>query len=179
MCPEGVKSDDDLWGIGAFSLQNSLPNDKGLYIIGFQIVNRIKFNINKKLYKLDNGFVIYVGSAGNGLRDRLKRHLLKNKRIKWHIDYLSSSIDSLPIFIFYVKGNYGVIKEDNLASLLKKSFTNIGMLGSTDSKEPHLFYSDNEQKILEFLLKTMENTEGSEMFIMPTFYNKKLSISFI
>lgn len=34
------------------------------------------------------GYYLYTGSAHNGLAQRLRRHLRKRKRFRWHIDYL-------------------------------------------------------------------------------------------
>ncbi len=34
------------------------------------------------------GYYLYVGSALNGLRQRLARHLRSAKRLRWHVDYL-------------------------------------------------------------------------------------------
>jgi Uri superfamily endonuclease len=38
--------------------------------------------------KFRKGFYTYVGSALGGIEARVSRHLRKDKRIRWHIDYL-------------------------------------------------------------------------------------------
>jgi Uri superfamily endonuclease len=38
---------------------------------------------------IKSGTYCYVGSAMNGLDQRIGRHLLKNKKMRWHIDYLT------------------------------------------------------------------------------------------
>ena len=40
------------------------------------------------------GTYCYVGSAMAGLDQRLKRHLAHDKKLKWHIDYLTTVCDS-------------------------------------------------------------------------------------
>lgn len=35
------------------------------------------------------GYYVYVGSAAKGLWRRLARHLRREKRLRWHIDYLT------------------------------------------------------------------------------------------
>jgi Uri superfamily endonuclease len=40
------------------------------------------------------GYYLYTGSALGGLYWRLKRHLSRAKRLRWHIDYLLSSRDA-------------------------------------------------------------------------------------
>lgn len=34
------------------------------------------------------GYYVYIGSAMNSLKPRIKRHLSNNKKVHWHIDYL-------------------------------------------------------------------------------------------
>jgi len=41
--------------------------------------------------KFNRGLYIYVGSAQNSMEKRIKRHLSKNKKLYWHIDYLLES----------------------------------------------------------------------------------------
>ena len=38
-----------------------------------------------------SGVYLYFGSALNGLNGRIQRHLRGDKKIHWHIDYLTSS----------------------------------------------------------------------------------------
>lgn len=38
--------------------------------------------------KFDKGYYVYVGSAQNSLEARIERHKRKNKKLRWHIDYL-------------------------------------------------------------------------------------------
>lgn len=38
--------------------------------------------------KFPSGYYVYVGSALNGLRQRIARHLSSEKSLHWHIDYL-------------------------------------------------------------------------------------------
>ena len=42
---------------------------------------------------LDKGLYVYIGSAKGpgGLRARLRRHMSRDKKIRWHIDYILSS----------------------------------------------------------------------------------------
>ena len=47
------------------------------------------------------GTYCYVGSAMAGLDQRLKRHLAHDKKLKWHIDYLTTVCDSSEAWISY------------------------------------------------------------------------------
>ena len=62
---------------------------KGIYCL---IIN-VKENIDLKIGSLGDiefkkGSYIYVGSAQNGIENRVKRHFAKNKKKHWHIDHL-------------------------------------------------------------------------------------------
>nr|WP_281250602.1 GIY-YIG nuclease family protein [Thioalkalivibrio denitrificans] len=39
-------------------------------------------------FELSAGYYTYTGSARRGMAARLKRHLSRDKRLRWHIDYL-------------------------------------------------------------------------------------------
>lgn len=43
----------------------------------------------------EKGVYCYVGSAMGGLDQRLRRHLAKEKKLRWHIDYLTTAADEV------------------------------------------------------------------------------------
>ena len=47
------------------------------------------------------GLYCYVGSAMNGLDQRVSRHLSKEKKLKWHADYITTAADSIEAYISY------------------------------------------------------------------------------
>ncbi len=49
-----------------------------------------------KLGKMDfkKGYYVYIGSALNSIDSRVRRHLSKEKKLFWHIDYLLNSPNS-------------------------------------------------------------------------------------
>ena len=62
---------------------------KGSYVLLIEL----KENTNIKVGKLGKvffkkGFYAYVGSALNGIEQRIQRHMRKDKKTHWHIDYL-------------------------------------------------------------------------------------------
>ena len=44
------------------------------------------------MFKFPRGYYIYIGSALNGLAQRIARHLRSNKKNFWHIDYLLAHV---------------------------------------------------------------------------------------
>ena len=97
------------------------------------------------------GDYIYIGSAKGCLEARLRRHLRKDKKIYWHIDYLlkSKKTKILQIWIIDKKmecQTAEVFCQDPTAEIIKKG------LGSSDCKcVTHLFYIKDKEKIEKVL----------------------------
>ncbi len=101
-------------------------------------------NINKNLslrigklgkLRFDKGKYIYVGSARKGLNNRIQRHLAKNKRLFWHIDYLTIRSE---VYIYNV--GFSNIEECRLAQFLSKRLEVIPKFGCSDCHcKGHLF----------------------------------------
>ncbi len=99
------------------------------------------------------GEYCYVGSAMNGLEQRIRRHISRNKTIRWHIDRLtiiSHSIES------YVSEGEGMVPECVIADTAKE----LGLLpavkgfGSSDCDcYSHLFSVGSGEK--EVLISTL------------------------
>ena len=49
---------------------------------------------NLGLFSFPRGFYIYTGSARRNLEARIQRHLLKFKKLHWHIDYLLKDLNA-------------------------------------------------------------------------------------
>lgn len=62
---------------------------KGIYVLVIEVKDYMEESIGS-LGKLsfEGGLYLYIGSAQNNLELRLRRHLSKNKKLHWHIDYL-------------------------------------------------------------------------------------------
>lgn len=112
---------------------------KGIYCLLIDV----KKNINIKIGALGNiffkkGKYVYVGSAQNSVEKRVSRHFSKNKKIKWHIDYLLSNQNVEIIKAFCKKA--GKEEECKTASVLKESHMPIKSFGCSDCRcFSHLF----------------------------------------
>ncbi|MCK4309082.1 MAG: GIY-YIG nuclease family protein [Candidatus Atribacteria bacterium] len=99
------------------------------------------------------GDYIYIGSAKGCLEARLQRHLKKEKRIFWHIDYLLknekvqiSQMWMIPKSIECKTAD--VFNEEHTCETVKKGF------GSSECKcVRHLFYIKNKEKTENILEK--------------------------
>ncbi len=68
---------------------DSGDSDLGLY----QLVIRLRREQPIEVGRLGrsafpSGYYVYTGSARRGLESRIARHLRKEKRVRWHVDYL-------------------------------------------------------------------------------------------
>jgi Uri superfamily endonuclease len=120
----------------------------GCYILILNLKNDSKLKIGKLgEINFSKGNYIYVGSALNGLDARIQRHLKKEKKNHWHIDYLLKKADIIDIF--YKQNN--VKEECEIARKIENSLEKINRFGCSDCDcKSHLFYGSFE-KINELL----------------------------
>jgi len=99
------------------------------------------------------GDYIYIGSAKGCLKVRLRRHLKKDKKIYWHIDYLLKNRRTQISQIWTIDKKIEcqtaeVFYQDPNTEIIKKGF------GSSDCKcLTHLFFVKNKKQIESILKK--------------------------
>ena len=64
---------------------------KGSYVLVLEILQEQRVTVGKlgEVY-LSPGYYLYFGSALGGLEGRVRRHLRPNKKLHWHIDFLTA-----------------------------------------------------------------------------------------
>ena len=112
---------------------------KGFYIFGFKNTMTLKFNIKTIPHEksLEPSYYIYIGSAfgPGGIFSRVSRHLKRDKRVKWHIDYLTNK-SIIPLFVYSVLEDRKDFGECLIAKkLIEEKISKIAVkgFGSTDS----------------------------------------------
>jgi len=112
---------------------------KAIYVLIIQVEKTISLKIGSLGEVVFNkGLYAYVGSAQSNFYHRINRHLRKEKKIFWHIDYLLNDKKARISIIFYSQG----IKTEEcyLARLVSKKGSSIPRFGSSDCKsKSHLF----------------------------------------
>ena len=74
---------------------------KGIYQLLIYLPKNALIVIGKKgRFRFPKGYYVYTGSARNGLEKRVERHLKKNKKRFWHIDYLLDFASIKEVFFF-------------------------------------------------------------------------------
>lgn len=94
------------------------------------------------------GYYYYVGSAQKNLRQRIMRHLRKDKIAHWHIDHITTNPATLIKNLFLIKSGKKDL-ECEIANLLENNINldaSLKGFGNSDSNcsSTHLFYSKNK-----------------------------------
>jgi Uri superfamily endonuclease len=116
---------------------------KGTYLLVMSLPRDASVIVGKRgVIYFQRGCYAYVGSALNGLDQRIQRHLRREKKTHWHIDYLLPFTEIVEIF--YKENNQR--EECTIARLLERNFASIPGFGSSDcSCRSHLFYGTSEE----------------------------------
>ena len=126
-------------------------SEKGAYILIIRVpkLSRMRIGCLGKI-NFKRGFYAYVGSALNGLKPRIERHLSDKKRVRWHVDYLIESSKIVEVI-------YGISpkrKECEIENYLARELDSIEKFGSSDCNcKGHLFYSKSLPKLRKSIFK--------------------------
>jgi Uri superfamily endonuclease len=98
------------------------------------------------------GYYAYVGSAHGpgGLRSRINRHLIKEKKSVWHIDYLREEAVPVEVWVNVHEKRREKIWVDAL--IVMKGSHPVENFGNTDDRKSrtHLCYFDSRPSVRDF-----------------------------
>lgn len=122
-------------------------NEKGVYILLCRLdkSSEIQTGALGKI-RFEKGYYLYTGSAMNGLRSRIERHLRKEKKFHWHIDYFLSKGHIEEIFYSIAENK----KKEcvNAKKLKNKGGGPVKSFGCSDCDcESHLFHFPEKPEI--------------------------------
>ncbi len=130
---------------------------KGSYCLIIEVLKDCEIIIGKLgKIKLYNGLYVYIGSALNNLEKRVKRHISKEKRRFWHIDYLLENENAR------VAGVYLKVSDKKEECEIAKKAARYGEpitgFGCSDCKcESHLFKIESLKMFETMEMKVYEN----------------------
>ncbi len=110
-----------------------MEKDKGTYILIVEISKPIKVKVGSLgLVDFKKGIYAYIGSAMNSLNKRIKRHAKKQKKIHWHLDYLTSlpEVEVKKAYVFFNKRI-----EEKLSTDFAKKYKGVKKFGASDMKK--------------------------------------------
>jgi Uri superfamily endonuclease len=68
---------------------------KGVYVLIIELSQGAEVQVGALgIVHFAKGLYAYVGSAQDGLEKRIERHIRKEKRVFWHVDYLLENPDT-------------------------------------------------------------------------------------
>ena len=118
---------------------------KGSYVLLIQLPKEQTITIGSlKALHLPGGYYAYVGSAMSGFKTRISRHLKRNKRQHWHIDYLLEKVSITGVILCETEDR----TECAIAQALSHHFNCIPGFGSSDCRcHSHLFFATDEKQL--------------------------------
>jgi Uri superfamily endonuclease len=118
---------------------------KGSYILLIELATKKDIFVGKLgNISFPKATYAYVGSAMNGLRARLARHLRREKKLHWHIDYLLKEAEVEEIIL--CQGDDRV--ECSLAQALAGELQSVPGFGSSDCKcRSHLYFASEKGRV--------------------------------
>lgn len=121
---------------------------KGIYVLFISVRKNIFVKVGALgKIKFSKGIYAYVGSAQNGIRERVTRHLGKEKRKFWHIDYLLVQKDVRIEKIVYQEAEKK--RECRIAEAFLQSDEPVKGFGCSDcSCSSHLFKIKNSYIVI-------------------------------
>ena len=130
--------------------------DRGCYIITGLLRSDRTIEIGSYgRINFKKGYYLYTGSAMNSLSSRIKRHLRKEKTMRWHIDYLIPYLQDLKAI--------PIQSSEDLECLLSESLSSVSEgyikgFGSSDCHcQSHLYWMKNnplsDERFIDMLLK--------------------------
>jgi sugar fermentation stimulation protein A len=82
------------------------PTVKGAYVLLFDLPTPHRSSIGRLgSFVFPCGHYAYIGSARGGLEQRVRRHFLKEKKLRWHIDYLLEEATNLKALLLPNEGD--------------------------------------------------------------------------
>ena len=127
---------------------------KGSYVLIIWLSEQQTLTIgNMTDIRFPRGCYAYVGSARGGVKSRVSRHLNRNKKLHWHIDYLLQKASITDIII----GETDDRIECAIAQALSPKFYSIPGFGCSDCHCPsHLFFATEERQLKSAITATLE-----------------------
>lgn len=124
---------------------------KGSYILLIHLNQDRSLQVGKKhILLFKKGYYVYVGSALNGIEQRIHRHLRSKKRIHWHIDYLLKY--GKIKHVFYKESRRK--EECEIAAFFARKLASIKGFGCSDCRcKSHLFYGS--QKTISSIIQEL------------------------
>jgi Uri superfamily endonuclease len=135
---------------------------KGGYILILQLDATKKINVGRLgAISFPEGFYAYLGSALGGFKSRINRHLIEDKKPKWHIDYLINEARILQAILHETE----LRLECLLSQALARELPFIAGFGSSDCPcRSHLYFANHRPSLELSIRKAIAQITTPEEF---------------
>ncbi|WP_456398129.1 GIY-YIG nuclease family protein [Palaeococcus sp. (in: euryarchaeotes)] len=128
---------------------------KGSYFLIILVERAKNVKTKRRIFSLQRGYYVYVGSAMNSLEKRVARHFRKDKKLHWHIDFLLKEADLLEAYLIPSEERL----EERLSREVGRFARGVEGFGASDLQGVHtnLYYfgEANPEKKLENILSNL------------------------
>lgn len=134
---------------------------KGIYVLVVSVERNITVRVGKLgSLRFERGLYAYVGSAQNSLESRVRRHLGREKKKFWHIDFLLDNLHVKVLRVLY--RNVGRFEECRIAKELGKEGVAVPDFGSSDCRcKSHLFKVQGAEFLRDYMNEMNAETKFS------------------
>jgi Uri superfamily endonuclease len=124
---------------------------KGVYVLIIRVYEDKDVNVGAMgRLTFRKGLYAYVGSAQNNLEQRVKRHLRREKRRFWHVDYLLDNDAAKVIEVFHKQADKS--EECTIAKAISERGEPVDGFGASDcSCKSHLFRIEGSEFLQRFM----------------------------
>lgn len=153
-----------------FQINSIVRSARGAYILLVRLDANRTITVGRLgAISFPEGFYAYLGSALGGFKPRINRHLIKNKKPKWHIDYLLSEARVSQVILYETEQRLECL----LSQALAKELPFIPGFGSSDCRcESHLYFAINGPSLEMDISKVIaqptiseEHIKGADMIL--------------
>ncbi|MCK5698380.1 MAG: GIY-YIG nuclease family protein [Candidatus Aenigmarchaeota archaeon] len=120
---------------------------KGVYVLVIEVSKNVDLVVGSLgTIRFLRGLYAYVGSAQNGLENRIERHLSDEKKIFWHVDYLLDCANVVKVFYREGPKSY----ECAIARRLCETASDVAGFGCSDCRcGAHLFRISGIETVMD------------------------------
>lgn len=121
--------------------------ESGTYVLVLRLIRQRTIKVGSLgAIRFRKGNYVYIGSARKGLGPRVARHLAREKRKRWHMDWLTTQLGVLPIAVASTPRTG--LECRIAAALSSRADMRVDGFGCSDCKcESHFYYFSNAEGI--------------------------------
>ena len=152
----------DLIGVPASELFSADAAERmpGSYLLLLGLAAPLTIHIKKRDWRLSAGLFVYAGSAhgAGGLKSRLARHFLREKKQHWHIDRVTLGARAMRALCYQARSECSCARGFSPAVISRSRYP--ASAAATARTAPHIFWNSATLESGKGLKKTSQTGLG-------------------